>query len=48
MIIKQKDMHVSHTYRADAAPSVRKSALRGMLQRLGSTLLEHFHSYCIR
>src|SRR5579862_7482129 len=39
MTIKQKDMHVSHTYRADAVPSERKSALRGMLQRLGSTLL---------
>jgi uncharacterized protein (TIGR02246 family) len=36
---KQKDMQVSQTYRADAAPSERGSALRGMLQRLGSTLL---------
>jgi uncharacterized protein (TIGR02246 family) len=39
MIMKEKQMQISQTYRADAAPSERKSALRGMLQRLGSTLL---------
>jgi len=39
MIMKEKQMQISQTYRADAAPSERGSALRGMLQRLGSTLL---------
>jgi uncharacterized protein (TIGR02246 family) len=39
MIMKEKQLQISQTYRADAAPSERKSALRGMLQRLGSTLL---------
>ena len=36
---KQNDMQISQTYRADAVPLKRKSALRGMLQHLGSTLL---------
>jgi uncharacterized protein (TIGR02246 family) len=39
MIMKEKQMQISQTYRADSAPSERKSALRDMLQRLGSTLL---------
>jgi uncharacterized protein (TIGR02246 family) len=38
-MIKENEMQISLTYRADSAPSERKSALRGMLQRLGSTLL---------
>jgi len=37
-MIKDNEM-LSQTYRADSAPSGRKSALRGMMQRLGSTLL---------
>ena len=39
MIMKEKQMQISQTYRADSAPSERKSALRDMLHRLGSTLL---------
>ena len=39
MIIKEKEMKISQTYRADSAPQERKSALRGMMQRLGSALL---------
>jgi uncharacterized protein (TIGR02246 family) len=39
MIMKEKQMQISQTYRADSAPSERESALRDMLQRLGSTLL---------
>ena len=39
MIMEEKQMQISQTYRADSAPSERKSALRDMLHRLGSTLL---------
>ena len=39
MIIKEKKMKTSQTYRADSAPQVRKSAVRGLMQRLGLTLL---------
>ncbi len=39
MNMKVNDMQISQTYRADSAPKMRKSALRGMMQRLGSTLL---------
>ncbi len=35
----EQEMKPSQTYRADFAPKERKSALRGMMQRLGSTLL---------
>jgi uncharacterized protein (TIGR02246 family) len=35
----EQEMKSSQTYRADTAPFERKSALRGMLRRLGSTLL---------
>jgi len=38
-MIKENEMQISQTYRADFAPQERKSALRGMMQRLGSTLL---------
>jgi len=39
MIIKEKEMKISQTYRADSAPHETKSALRGVMQRLGLTLL---------
>jgi hypothetical protein len=35
----EQEMKPSQTHRADFAPQERKSALRGMMQRLGSTLL---------
>jgi hypothetical protein len=39
MIIQEKEMKISQTYRADSAPHEAKSALRGVMQRLGLTLL---------
>ena len=39
MIIKEKEMKISQTYRADSAPQEPKSALRGVMRRLGLTLL---------
>ena len=39
MIIKEKEMKISQIYRADSAPQALKSALRGLMQRLGLTLL---------
>ena len=39
MITKEKEMKISQTYRADSAPQEPKSALRGLMQRLGLTLL---------
>ena len=39
MTIKEKEMKISQTYRADSAPQEPKSALRGLMQRLGLTLL---------
>jgi hypothetical protein len=39
MIVQEKEMKISQTYRADSASQDPKSALRGMMQRLGLTLL---------
>jgi uncharacterized protein (TIGR02246 family) len=39
MIITEKEMKISQTYRADSAPQEPKSALRGLMRRLGLTLL---------
>ena len=39
MTIKEKEMKTSQIYRADSAPQAPKSALRGLMQRLGLTLL---------
>ena len=39
MKMKLKEMQIAQTYRADSAPHKRKSAFRGLMQRLGSTLL---------
>jgi len=39
MTIKEKQMKTSQIYRADSAPQAPKSALRGLMQRLGLTLL---------
>jgi hypothetical protein len=39
MIAQEKEMRISRTYRADSAPQDPKSALGGMMQRLGLTLL---------
>jgi hypothetical protein len=39
MIIKEKKMNISQTYRADFAPQEPKSALRSVMPRLGLTLL---------
>jgi hypothetical protein len=39
MIIKEKEMKISQTYRADSTPQEPKSALRGLMQRLSLTLL---------
>ncbi len=39
MMIKEKEMKISKTYRADSAPQAPQSALRGLMQRLGLTLL---------
>jgi uncharacterized protein (TIGR02246 family) len=39
MIIKEKKMKTSQIYRADSAPQAPKSALRGLMQVLGLTLL---------
>jgi uncharacterized protein (TIGR02246 family) len=39
MTIKEKAMKTSQIYRADSAPLAPKSALRGMIERLGLTLL---------
>jgi hypothetical protein len=39
MIIQEKRMKISQTFRTDSAPQEPKSALRGVIQRLGLTLL---------
>jgi uncharacterized protein (TIGR02246 family) len=39
MIIKEKEMKISQTYRAASAPQEPKSALRGLMQGLGLALL---------
>jgi hypothetical protein len=39
MIIKEKEMKILHTYRADSAPQEPKSALRALRQGVGLTLL---------
>jgi uncharacterized protein (TIGR02246 family) len=39
MIIDEKEMKTSQIYRADSAPQAPQSALRGLMQRLGLTLL---------
>ena len=39
MTIKEKEMATSKIYRADSAPQASKSALRGLMQRLGLTFL---------
>jgi hypothetical protein len=39
MIIKEKEMKISQTYPADSAPQEPKSALRGVMQRLGLAFL---------
>ena len=39
MTIQKKQMKLSQTYRAGSAPQAPKSALRGLMQRLGLTLL---------
>jgi hypothetical protein len=39
MITKKKEMNISQTSRADSAPQKPKSALRGLMQRLGLALL---------
>jgi hypothetical protein len=38
MTIKEKEMKISQTYRADSAPREPKSALRGLMQRFSLTL----------
>jgi hypothetical protein len=38
MIIKEKEMKISQTYRADSAPQEPESLFRGLMQRLGLTL----------
>src|SRR5579872_2427224 len=38
MTIQKKQLKISHTYRSDSAQA-RKPALRGLMQRLGLTLL---------
>jgi len=39
MIVKEKDMKISQTYRADSAPEESKRAVRRLMPRLGLTLL---------
>jgi uncharacterized protein (TIGR02246 family) len=39
MTIKEKEMKSSQIYRADSSPQAPQSALRGLMQRLGLTLL---------
>jgi hypothetical protein len=39
MIIKEKKMKISKMYRVDSAPQEPKSAVRGLLQRVGLTVL---------
>jgi hypothetical protein len=39
MIIQEKKMKISQAYRTDSTPQEPKSALRGLMQRLGLTLL---------
>ena len=39
MTIKEKEMNTSQIYRADSAPEAPRSALRGLTQGLGLTLL---------
>jgi hypothetical protein len=41
MILKEKEMKISQTYRADFALEGSKSALRGLMHRLGLTLLTY-------
>jgi hypothetical protein len=42
MIIKEKEMKISRTYRAKSAPQEPKSALRGLMLHLGLTFLACF------
>ena len=39
MILKEKEMKISQTFRTDSAPNETKSTLRGVMQRLGLTLV---------
>jgi uncharacterized protein (TIGR02246 family) len=39
MTMKEKEMKTSQMYRADSAPQAPRSAFRGLMQRLGLTLL---------
>jgi hypothetical protein len=39
MIVQEKEMTISQTYRTDSAPQETKPALRGLMQCLGFTLL---------
>jgi hypothetical protein len=39
MILQKKKIAIAQTYRADSAPQTPKSALHGLMQRLGLTLL---------
>jgi len=39
MTIHKKEVKIAQTYRADSAPQAPKSAVRGLMQRLGLTLL---------
>jgi hypothetical protein len=39
MIMKEKELKVSKTYRTDSAPQEPQSVLRGLMQRAGSTVL---------
>jgi hypothetical protein len=39
MILKEKEMKISQTFRTDSAPQEPKSALLGLMQRLGLTFL---------
>jgi hypothetical protein len=41
MIIEEKEMKISQTYRVESAPQEPKSALRGLVQRLGLILLAY-------
>jgi uncharacterized protein (TIGR02246 family) len=39
MTIKEKEMKISQTYRADSEPQAPKAALRGLIQRLGLAIV---------
>jgi len=39
MIVMEKEMKIAKTFRADSAPQVQNSSLRGRMQRLGLTLI---------